>query len=47
MKTLTKSDGTTASFVLADVDLALHEAVRGLFYQPTEDAELLRYNAPP
>ena len=37
MRTLLKTDGTTTSFVIADVDPVYHETLRSLYYLPDAD----------
>jgi hypothetical protein len=37
MKTIRKTEGTTTSFIMADLDPAYHDAVRALYYSPVEE----------
>lgn len=45
MKTLRKTEGTTTSFILADVAPAYHEAVRSLHYTPIAEGFAKSYPA--
>jgi hypothetical protein len=37
VRTIRKSEGTTTSFIIADLDPAYHDAVRELYYSPVEE----------
>lgn len=37
MKTLRKTEGTTTSFIIADIEPAYHDAVHSLYYSPVAD----------
>lgn len=45
MRTICKSEGTTTSFIITDLDLAYHDAVRELYYTPVEDGFAKSYPA--
>jgi hypothetical protein len=45
MKTIRKSEGTTTSFIVTDLDPAYHDAVRELYYSPVEEGFAKSYPA--
>jgi hypothetical protein len=45
MKTLCKVEGTTRSFIMADVDPAQHDAVKSLYYMPVTEGFAKQYTA--
>ena len=45
MRTMRKSEGTTTSFIIADLDPSYHDAVRELYYSPVEEGFAKSYPA--